>query len=156
MLHYRFHSQFLIRNLWKICWKSLVDLCQPKSKGGIGFLDLESFNLTLLCKQGWRIPKNPLSLFSMVMQVKYYPLNSFPTMALGYRPSYVWRSILAIRHHLLQGIRWRIGNRHSIKIWEDKWLIKPQTFCFQSHFESLWPYRFWTGHLEAGSYSATF
>lgn len=92
----------LIRNFWqsgddkhkKICWKAQVDLCQPKSKEGLDFRDLGSFNLALLCKQGWRITKNPLSLLLRVMQAKYYPLENFSSASLIHRPSHVWIGLI--------------------------------------------------------------
>ncbi|KAI5672006.1 hypothetical protein M9H77_12370 [Catharanthus roseus] len=54
--------------------------------------------------------KNPYSLLSRVMQSKYYPCIDFSLAPLVLRPSYVWKSVLATRPHLLQGMRWQIGN----------------------------------------------
>lgn len=104
----------------------------PKRNGGLSFLDLESFNLALLCKQGWRIIKNPISLLSRVMQAKYFPLVEFSSATLGYRPSYIWRSILTPKPYLLQQIRSRIDNGHSVNIWGDKWLTTPHLFKLSS------------------------
>lgn len=53
------------------------ELYKPNNKGGLGFQDLESFNLALLCKRGWRIVKNSFSLLARVMQAKYFPLMIF-------------------------------------------------------------------------------
>ncbi|KAI5672019.1 hypothetical protein M9H77_12383 [Catharanthus roseus] len=57
--------------------------------------------------------KNPYSLLSRVMQSKYYPCGDFSSVPLGRRRSYVWKSILVARPHLLLGMRWRIGNGHK-------------------------------------------
>lgn len=52
---------------------------------------------------------------------------------MGNKPSYVWRSLLEGRKLLSKGLFWRIGNRKSIKIWEDKWINKPFSFKIQYH-----------------------
>ena len=84
-------------------------------KGGMGFRDLECFNLAILA--GWRLIHNTDSLIARVFKEKYYPHASFQTSALGKRPSYAWRSIYASK---------------SIKIWEDRWIPSPSTYSIQS------------------------
>lgn len=41
---------------------------------------------------------------------------------LGYNPSFVWRSMLGARPLLDRGVRWKIGNGLTTKIWGDAWL----------------------------------
>ena len=36
--------------------------------------------------------------------------------------SYVWRSILKGREVLKEGMRWKVGDGTSIRIWTDPWL----------------------------------
>ena len=52
---------------WFAWWK----MCIPKKHGGMGFRDLESFNLALLSKQVWRLLSEPDSLCAQVLRAKY-------------------------------------------------------------------------------------
>jgi hypothetical protein len=104
------------------CWKSWTILGVAKKKGGMGFRDLETFNLALLAKQGWRLIQQPGSLLSRIMCEKYYPNSSFMHALLGHNPSYAWRSFVASKDILKKGLQWRIGNGISTKIWGDQWL----------------------------------
>lgn len=83
---------------------SWARLCRPKSEGGIGFRDMESFNLALLAKQAWRITTKPELLLSRILKARYFPNSSFFVADLGDRPSQTWRSILLARPHLEAGM----------------------------------------------------
>jgi hypothetical protein len=100
----------------KIAWMSWEKLGRPKEKGGMGYRDLESFNLALLAKQGWRLFKHPESLVARVFKQKYFPNDSFLNSSLGRNPSYVWRSVWNAKRLLNDGLIWRVGNGDSIKI----------------------------------------
>ena len=112
----------------KIPWVSWDKLCKSKNEGGMGFRDLKAFNLALLAKQGWRLLQNTNSLFHHVFQAKYFAGRSFLDAQIGKRPSYAWRSIMAAKSVVEDGIRWSIGNGESVLIWQDKWIPKPDTY----------------------------
>jgi hypothetical protein len=81
----------MIRKFWWGCrdgerkpsWVSWKEMCKPKHMGGLGFRDIELFNLALLlfnlalsARQGWRILQNPDSLSARVLKAKYFPDTS--------------------------------------------------------------------------------
>ncbi|KAA3476720.1 reverse transcriptase [Gossypium australe] len=55
-------------------WKSL---CTLKKEGGMGFRDLNCFNIALLAKQGWRLLRNPNSLLARTLKARYFKDSDF-------------------------------------------------------------------------------
>ena len=73
--------------------------------GGMGFRNLQAFNLAMLAKQGWRLLQHPNSLVAKVYKARYFPFNDVLNSKKGSNPSYAWRSI----HNSLEVIK--IGTR---------------------------------------------
>ena len=48
----------------RIAWINWKKLCKSKLEGGMGFRNLQAFNLVMLAKQGWRLLSNPQSLIA--------------------------------------------------------------------------------------------
>jgi len=97
-------------------------MTKPKFCGGLGFRDIELFNLALLARQAWRIIQGPDSLSARVLRAVYYPHGDFLGAGLGVRPSRIWRAIMEGKEVLSQGIIRRIGTGDSTKIWSMNWL----------------------------------
>ncbi|XP_057986580.1 uncharacterized protein LOC131171138 [Hevea brasiliensis] len=74
-----------------VTWKNM---CEPKRQGGLGFRDLQAFNMPIVAKQGWRILSKPNSLLARVLKVRYFPHTSFLQAKAGSKPSSGWRNIL--------------------------------------------------------------
>ena len=67
-------------------WKAWEHLSKPKAEGGLGFKDIEAFNIAMLGKQLWRIITNQESLLGRIYRSRYFR-NSNPLQApLGSRP----------------------------------------------------------------------
>ena len=92
----------LIRQFWwgskqgkrKPSWVAWEEMTKPKHLGGLGFRDLEIFNLALLSKQAWRMLQNPLSLSAGILKGVYFPDVSLFEAGLGNHTSQIWRAIL--------------------------------------------------------------
>uniref|UniRef100_A0A803MRA4 Reverse transcriptase domain-containing protein n=1 Tax=Chenopodium quinoa TaxID=63459 RepID=A0A803MRA4_CHEQI len=59
---------------------------------------------------------------SGILKERYYKKSDFMEAARGHDPSYSWRSIWGSKSLLLDGLKWRVGNGSSIKVWEDAWI----------------------------------
>lgn len=105
----------------------------------MGFRDLLSFNKALLAKQGWRLLQFPDSLTAQIRKAKYYPGSNFLEASLGSMPSFAWRSIFGARDQLHEGLIWRIGSGHRVRIWGDRWIPNPTTYTIQSPPKKLDP-----------------
>ena len=112
----------------KIAWVNWKTMCKSKLRGGMGFRNLQAFNLAMLAKQGWRLLSNPHSLVARIYKAKYFPHDDVLNSQLGNNPSYAWRSIFNDLKVIKRGTRWRVGNGKVIHIWEDKWPPTPSTF----------------------------
>ena len=125
------HINLLIRKFWwgnttngrrKTNWVAWEKLIQPKFMGGLGFRDIELFDLALLARQAWRILQNPMAMTAQLSKVVYYPACDFLQAPLGSRPSQVWRALIEGRDVLKQGLIRRIGSGKETKVWEDNWI----------------------------------
>jgi hypothetical protein len=125
------HLTSLMRNFWwdckdgkrKTCWVPWDQMIEPKSIGGLGFQDMELFNLALLAQQAWRISQEPNSLSARVLKVVYYlGRQDFLEDDLGSSPSCIWRSIVDGREVLKEGLIEHIGTGEKTAIWTTNWL----------------------------------
>ena len=69
-------------------------MTRPKYNGGLGFRDIELFNLALLARQAWRILMDPDSLSARVLRAKYHPGVDILNAEIGSAPSQMWRAII--------------------------------------------------------------
>ncbi|KAG7570522.1 Reverse transcriptase zinc-binding domain [Arabidopsis thaliana x Arabidopsis arenosa] len=106
----------------KISWVAWKRMSLPKKEGGLGFKDLHNFNKALLAKQAWRILTHPSGLLARLYKGLYFPSHTYLQAKTGSQPSYGWKSIQEGKDLLQKGIRCRIGDGKTTKVWEDPWL----------------------------------
>lgn len=102
-----------IRNYWWrgneqqncVHWISWEQLMKQKRSGGLGFKDIQCFNLAFLAKIGWRLTQKPMSLLATVLSDKYFPRKTFREAGRGRNTSWGWKGILEARKVLHQGLR---------------------------------------------------
>ncbi|KAK3212040.1 hypothetical protein Dsin_016746 [Dipteronia sinensis] len=100
----------------------------PKSHGELGFKDLSLFNQAFLAKQGWRVLSDPSSIVFRLLKAKYFNNVDFLRASLSSGCSHIWRSFMWGRSLLLKGLRWKVGDGSSIRIFKDQWIPRPSTF----------------------------
>lgn len=98
-------------------WKAWEQLSDPKSEGGIGFKDIEAFNIALVGKQLWRMLTRKDTLMAKVFKGRYFSKSDPLNAPLGSRPSFAWKSIHAAQEMLKQGTRAVVGDGKNIDIW---------------------------------------
>lgn len=70
-------------------WLSWKRMALPKQEGGLGFRDIESFNMAMLGKQAWRILQSPNSLLSRLLRGRYFASTSLLNAETGTKPSFI-------------------------------------------------------------------
>lgn len=103
-------------------WCSWEKMCVTKEAGGLGFINLKKFNISMLEKQGWRLLNNENQLVTSIIKARYFLKCDFLDAKLGANTSFMWRSILAVQESIRQGCRKRIGNGQDTFAWKVAWL----------------------------------
>jgi hypothetical protein len=79
-------------------------MTKPRFDRGLGFRDMELFNLALLTRQAWRLLTSPNTLSARILKAIYYPNEDILSAELGSRPSKIWRAISEGRDALRFGL----------------------------------------------------
>ncbi|XP_042946873.1 uncharacterized mitochondrial protein AtMg00310-like [Carya illinoinensis] len=103
----------------KVHWITWKKICKAKPVGGMGFKELQIFNMAMLAKQAWRLLKNRESLFHKMYAARYFSNGDLLATSLGGTPSYAWREIWEAKNLLVKGGRWNVGNGSSIHSLDD-------------------------------------
>jgi hypothetical protein len=94
-----------------------------KKDRSMGFKSLRTFNFAILGKQGWKILTNPETLIAGIYKARYFPNCNFFESSIGHKLRFVWRSICNAKFVLKADSRWKIGDKTSIPIWYNNWIV---------------------------------
>ncbi|GKV02210.1 hypothetical protein SLEP1_g14669 [Rubroshorea leprosula] len=106
----------------RISWIPWTKMVTSKWHGGLGFKDLECFDLALLARQAWRLINHPNALWAQVLKAIHFPDVDFVNAQEGSNPSWAWKSLLKGRNLLQHGLGWNIGSGESVNVWSDAWV----------------------------------
>lgn len=73
-------------------WDTITEAKEKGGLGGLGFKDLQAFNVALLCKQVWRLIIKPNLLMSKVLKQKYFPKDDLFQVKSKVGDSWMWKS----------------------------------------------------------------
>ncbi|GJV63491.1 putative reverse transcriptase domain-containing protein [Tanacetum coccineum] len=84
--------------------------CLSEFRGGLGFRHFGMFNRSLLSKQVWRMITVPTTLAAKLLKARYFPRSTYFDASVGYRPSYIWPTLISIKEIVCKGYKWNIGD----------------------------------------------
>ncbi|KAG7579890.1 Endonuclease/exonuclease/phosphatase superfamily [Arabidopsis thaliana x Arabidopsis arenosa] len=103
----------------KVAWSAV---CLPKNEGGLGFRRVSVWNNTLCLKLIWLLFSGSGSLW-VAWQVHHHKLfdTSFWSIKGKHGDSWLWKSLLKLRHLASQFIKSNVGNGLTTWFWHDDW-----------------------------------
>lgn len=103
-------------------WLAWDKISVPLSKGGLGFRDFKEFNVALLAKQLWRLLCYPDSLLCRVLKGRYFRYSNPMEAKNANSPSFGWKSMMAAKSLLQEGLRKNIQSGFNTRVWSDNWI----------------------------------
>lgn len=97
-------------------------VCLPKPWGGLGLLDLELRNISLLMRWWWKGYKEPTSLWTVtITNIHCNGANLNGPMLWTSTGSFFWGQLVSIKHFFDWATTWSIGDGRLISYWYDSW-----------------------------------
>ena len=96
-------------------------VCMPKEQGGLGILDLELMNISLISKWLWKL-FNEDGLWQQILTSKY--LRKITLCQVSARPgdSHFWQGLMEVKPLFWPCCTVMVGNGEKTSFWEDHWV----------------------------------
>ena len=86
-------------------------------------------NQALQMKLLWKIIRMPDNLWVKLVRNKYLKHDSLFSYKVKANVSWQWRKLMNLRIPFKQGLRWSVGDGHSISFWFDSWAYNVPLSC---------------------------
>ncbi|CAN1353255.1 Putative ribonuclease H protein At1g65750 [Linum perenne] len=114
-----------VRKIHNVNWDTV---CKPKKMGGLGLRSARELNKAFLMKVAWNIITRPEELWVKTLVSKYLIKNNVGfTLKSNSGFSSLWRGVMKVWNHTLNGIQWSIKNGKKTNFWKDRWLDSGET-----------------------------
>ncbi|WCJ37950.1 Retrovirus-related Pol polyprotein from type-1 retrotransposable element R2 [Euphorbia peplus] len=102
-----------------VAWKSI---CKPKKEGGLGILDLKSWNKAAIGKHIWDIISEKSSLWAKWIIANKLKKLSFWGITKPLEASWSWRKLVQLRECFRGKFSYSLGDGTSFRFWTDPWM----------------------------------
>lgn len=92
----------------------------PKDLGGLGVLDLELMNISLLCKWLWKL-ENEEGVWQEILRKKYLSKQTLSQVESGPGNSQFWAGLLSVKKLFLDRCSRVLRSGSNTRFWEDIW-----------------------------------
>ena len=99
-----------------LAWKSWDYLCNPKSKGGLGFKKAKNFNTALLAKLAWMVATKRDSMCMQILRRKYKIRGDWLLKGLAKNASPVWKAKERAKKIIVKCVCYLVGDGSLINV----------------------------------------
>lgn len=95
-------------------------VCTPKELGGLGVLDLDMMNVSLLCKWLWKL-ENTDGAWQRILRKKYLQKQTLSQAESSRGTSQFWSGLMKVKDLFYNHCTRILGSGKQTRFWEDVW-----------------------------------